>query len=84
MPTLKLELEVWYADGTSAQVVSDGSWKVTTGPTTANSPAAETYDARLAKPGWTQPGYDDSGWGGAAVLPATISRRSRRPRRSSR
>ena len=70
-PTLKLELDVWYADGTSAQVVSDGSWKVTTGPTTANSPAAETYDARLAKPGWTQPGYDDSGWGGAAVLPAT-------------
>jgi alpha-L-rhamnosidase len=70
-PTLKLELEVWYADGTSAQVVSDGSWKVTTGPTTANSPAAETYDARLAKPGWTQPGYDDSGWGGAAILPAT-------------
>ena len=69
-PTLKLELDVWYADGTSAQVVSDGSWKVTTGPTTANSPAAETYDARLAKPGWTQPGYDDSGWGAAAVLPA--------------
>ena len=69
-PTLKLELQVWYADGTSAQVTSDGSWKVTTGPTTANSPAAETYDARLAKPGWTQAGYDDSGWGGAAVLPA--------------
>ena len=40
-PTLKLELEVWYADGTSAQVASDGSWKVTTGPTTDNSPAAE-------------------------------------------
>ncbi len=70
VPTLKLELEVWYADGTSAQVVSDGSWKVTTGPTTANSPAAETYDARLAKPGWTQPGYDDSGWGGAGIVPA--------------
>jgi alpha-L-rhamnosidase len=69
-PALKLELEVWYADGTSARVMSDGSWKVTTGPTTANSPAAETYDARLAKPGWMQPGYGDSGWDGAAVLPA--------------
>jgi alpha-L-rhamnosidase len=69
-PTLKLELDVWYANGTSAQVVSDGSWKVTTGPTTANSPAAEAYDARLAKPGWTQPSYEDSGWGDAAVLPA--------------
>jgi alpha-L-rhamnosidase len=71
VPTLKLELQVWYADGTSAQVVSDGSWKVTTGPTTANSPAAETYDARLATPGWNQPGYDDSGWGDAAILPTT-------------
>jgi alpha-L-rhamnosidase len=70
-PTLKLELQVWYADGSSARVTSDESWKVTTGPTTANSPAAETFDARLAKPGWTQAGYDDSGWGGAAVVPAT-------------
>src|SRR6185437_6462645 len=69
-PKLKLELQVWYANGTSARVTSDGSWKVTTGPTTANSPAAETYDARLAKPGWTRAAYDDSGWGGAAVLPA--------------
>jgi alpha-L-rhamnosidase len=68
-PTLKLELDVWYADGTSARVVSDPSWKVSTGPTTANSPAAETYDARLEKPGWTQVGYNDSGWDGAAVLP---------------
>src|ERR1700761_841102 len=72
-PTLRLALQVWYGNGTSAQVVSDGSWKVTSGPTTANSPAAETYDARLAKPGWNQPGYDDSGWSGAAILPAASS-----------
>jgi alpha-L-rhamnosidase len=72
-PTLKLELQVWYASGTSIQVVSDSSWKVTSGPTTANSPAAETYDARLAKPGWNQPGYDDSGWSGAVILPAAGS-----------
>jgi alpha-L-rhamnosidase len=68
-PTLKLELDVWYANGTSARVVSDGSWKVTTGPTTANSPAVETYDARLEKPGWTGAGYNDRGWADAAVLP---------------
>ena len=68
-PTLKLELDVWYANGTSTRVVSDSSWKVSTGPTTANSPAVETYDARLEKPGWTRAGYNDSGWATAAVLP---------------
>ena len=69
-PKLKAELDVWYANGTSAQVVSDGTWKVTTGPTTADSPATETYDARLEKPGWTQAGYDDSGWSTASVVSA--------------
>src|SRR5262249_25080135 len=68
-PTLKPELDVWYADGTSKRVVSDASWKVSTGPTTANSPAVETYDARLEKAGWTGAGYDDSGWANAGVLP---------------
>jgi alpha-L-rhamnosidase len=68
-PTLKLELDAWYANGTSTRVVSDASWKVSPGPTTANSPAVETYDARLEKPGWTRAGYNDSGWANAAVLP---------------
>jgi alpha-L-rhamnosidase len=70
VPTLKLELQVWYGDGTSTQVLSDDSWKVTTGPTTENSPAAETYDAQLAKPGWNQSGYNDGSWASASVLPA--------------
>ena len=69
-PKLKLKLEVWYADGNSAQVSSDGSWKVSTGPTTADSPAVETYDARLEKPGWAQAGYDDSNWSSASVVSA--------------
>jgi len=73
VPTLKLELQVWYADGTSTQVLSDDSWKVTTGPTTENSPAAETYDAQLAKPGWNQAGYNDSSWAAASVLPAATT-----------
>jgi alpha-L-rhamnosidase len=68
-PTLKLELDVWYANGASKRVVSDASWKVSTGPTTANSPAVETYDARLEKAGWTGAGYDDSAWADAGVLP---------------
>ena len=69
-PKLKLELKVWYKDGRSTTIVSDGSWKVTTGPTTSNSPAVESFDARLEKPGWMKAGYDDSSWDDAAVLPA--------------
>ncbi len=69
-PKLKLELKVWYADGTSTSIVSDGSWKVTTGPTTANSPAVEAFDARLEKPGWTKTNYNDGSWNDAAVVPA--------------
>ncbi len=68
-PTLKLELEVWDASGTATRVLSDASWKVATGPTTANAPDVETYDARLEKAGWTRSGYDDSNWAGDVVLP---------------
>ena len=67
---LKLELAVWYANGTTITVVSDGSWKATTGPTTSNTPAFESYDARLAQPGWTAVMFDDSGWDDASVLAA--------------
>jgi alpha-L-rhamnosidase len=68
-PKLKLELDVQYGNGTSAQVVSDPTWQVATGPTSFNSPAAEEYDAYQAKPGWTQ-GSNDTGWVNAAALPA--------------
>ncbi len=68
-PKLKLELDVQYADGSSSQVVSDPTWQVETGPTTFNSPAAETYDDLVANPGWMT-ANDNSGWVSAAALPA--------------
>lgn len=70
-PKLKLELDITYADGTSGRVVSDGSWSLADGPTTAESLwFGETYDARLAQPGWNDTGFDDSGWRPARVVPA--------------
>jgi alpha-L-rhamnosidase len=69
-PKLKLELDVQYANGASTQVVSDPTWQVSTGPTTFNSPAAETYDDLVADPGWMNPGDNSNGWVGAATLPA--------------
>ena len=64
-----LQLEVEYVDGTTQTVASDGTWRVTEGPTVYdNIYTGETYDARRALPGWATPGYDASDWSTAAVL----------------
>lgn len=56
--------------GTATHIVSDASWKWTRGPVTfSNLYAGEDYDARLAKPGWDAPGFDDSGWDAPAIAP---------------
>ena len=66
-----LILKVRYADGAEELLgASPGDWKETAGgPYTAigyGEPIArgrfEEYDARNAFPGWTKPGFDDSGW----------------------
>lgn len=67
---LAVQLHLEYADGQTAVVVSDGDWKTTVGPTLdADFLMGETYDARRELPGWSMPGYDDSGW--AAVVTGT-------------
>lgn len=59
----RLLLDVRYADGTRQTMTTDGSWKSSTGPITANDIyGGETYDARQEQNGWDQPGYDESGW----------------------
>ncbi|MCS7048698.1 MAG: glycoside hydrolase family 78 protein [Verrucomicrobiae bacterium] len=58
-PKLWLELE---QDGRLV-VVSDGTWRVTTGPILFDGLRnGETYDARRELGDWTSPGYDDSSW----------------------
>ncbi|MFL6127005.1 family 78 glycoside hydrolase catalytic domain [Actinophytocola sp.] len=69
-PELKFQLTVRYADGSSAQVVSDTGWVTADGPTTADDVQSETYDARLVRPGWTSPGYAANGWTPAVTVPA--------------
>ncbi|HEU4753375.1 MAG TPA: family 78 glycoside hydrolase catalytic domain, partial [Armatimonadota bacterium] len=66
---LRMQLNVEYADGTQETVGTDGSWRGRTGPILESDIyAGETYDARLALPGWDRPGYSDSSWRAAAVL----------------
>ena len=71
-PKLLCRLQVRYADGTSACVVSDGAWQVCDeGPTTSDSIYwGEHYDARRERAGWDLPGYAGGGFSAARVLPA--------------
>jgi alpha-L-rhamnosidase len=63
-PKLLFQMHVEYQDGTSAEVVSDSGWKLTTdGPIRANNEYdGEDYDARMEMPGWSAPGFDDAKW----------------------
>jgi alpha-L-rhamnosidase len=60
---LLAQLEVEYEDGTTQTVVSDGSWKSSTGPILySDLLVGESYDARQEMAGWNELGFDDSDW----------------------
>ncbi len=65
---LLFQLEISYADGTSETIVSDGSWKSSTGSIRYSEIYnGETIDAREEKSGWTLAGYQDAGWNAVKV-----------------
>ncbi|MGH7331324.1 MAG: family 78 glycoside hydrolase catalytic domain, partial [Candidatus Rokuibacteriota bacterium] len=69
-PRLVVQLEIECADGSAMTVVTDPTWKATTGPhQEADLLMGETYDARAELTGWTQPEYDDSAWSPVSVTP---------------
>ncbi|MGN6672952.1 MAG: family 78 glycoside hydrolase catalytic domain, partial [Thermomicrobiales bacterium] len=60
---LLAQLEIRYADGTTDRIVTGENWRAATGPILASDIYdGETYDARLQRPGWATPGYDDADW----------------------
>jgi alpha-L-rhamnosidase len=63
-PKLLLNLHLDYTDGSSSEIVSDDSWKLTAdGPISANNDYdGEFYDARKEFPDWSRAGFDDSKW----------------------
>ena len=68
-PRLLCQLHIEFADGTSRTVVSDASWKWSTGAISFNCVrGGETIDAREDKPCWSLAGYDDSTWSAAVVV----------------
>jgi len=70
-PRLLLQLNVELQDGGRLSLHSDQEWRVSDGPIRFNSIAGgEVHDGRMEKPGWTEAGYDDSGWQRAEVRPS--------------
>jgi alpha-L-rhamnosidase len=66
---LLAQLEVEYADGRKQTVVTDESWRACTGPILGSDLYdGETYDARLERAGWSEPGYDDADWTGVRAV----------------
>jgi alpha-L-rhamnosidase len=62
-PKLLMQVHIEFTDGTSTNITTDTTWMTIGGPITFNNIyGGEVYDARREKPGWTMPGYDDSGW----------------------
>ena len=69
-PELLIQLRVEHDTGPDTLIVSDRSWRGTTGPiVTADLLMGETYDARYELPGWDSPGFDDSRWAPVRVSP---------------
>jgi len=69
-PAVAGQLLIRYEDGTTQWVITDGAWQVTTdGPVTASSIYdGEDHDATRELGGWSNVGFDTSGWAAPRVL----------------
>ncbi len=58
------QIDIWYTDGTTQTLTSNGSWKSLWGGPVMHQHVfdGERYDARKELPGWNMPGFDDSAW----------------------
>ncbi len=67
-PCLKAQILIKYADGTSATITTDDTWKAGDGPVLKNSVyLGEMYDARKYPDGWDKAPFDDSKWESAVI-----------------
>jgi len=65
---LLFQLEVTYTDGSKETIVSDDSWKSSTGPVRfAEIYYGATIDNRMQQPGWSAAGFNDQSWSGVKV-----------------
>ena len=74
-PRMLCELRITYEDDTVETVVTDDSWKTSTGAYTYNNIySGDQYDARLEEAGWKTVPFDDAQWDKAieTVAPAPL------------
>ena len=70
-PKMLLQLDVEMASGQKKKIISDTSWKASTGPIVFDALRnGEYYDARLEMDGWSDPNFDDIGWSDAEIIPS--------------
>lgn len=69
-PKAILQLQIDYEDGSADSFSTDTKWKVSYGPLKENGLYyGERLDATAEMAGWDQPGYEDSSWESACVVP---------------
>lgn len=60
-PKMICRMMLEYQDGSTENIISDGSWKTAPGPITFSSIyGGEEYDARLEQPGWDSPDFQEN------------------------
>ncbi|HEX6847433.1 MAG TPA: family 78 glycoside hydrolase catalytic domain [Chitinophagaceae bacterium] len=65
---LLLQLDITYTDGTTATIISDQTWRSSTGSIRYSEIYhGETIDARAEKTGWSNADYNDASWSGVKV-----------------
>ena len=70
-PRMICELHVLYSDGRRQKVVSNSTWRTTTGEVRGNGIyAGDIIDARCAVEGWNDPAMDDNSYPAAVVCEA--------------
>ena len=63
-----MQLDINYTDGTTARIISDQTWKSSTGSIRYSEIYhGETIDAREEKAGWSTANYNDANWPGVRV-----------------
>lgn len=68
-PSVKAKIIITYSDGSSDEIVTDPTWKVTEGPISFTTIfGGEDYDATKELPRWQKAGYDDSRWRNSLVV----------------
>jgi len=67
-PKMICRIVIAYADGSTADILSDNSWKTAISPVIFSSIyGGEDYDANLEQPNWNKSFFDDNHWKQAVV-----------------